>query len=195
MKKLPLFACLLTLFLSTSLYAFSDAYACDPDLPVTIQIMESDLPECAELHTYGISQTVKAWDGRLPIQNQCDLPLEFVAIDCDHCDDYLAIESGEEGELLLDGGSHLTDGYTSEQTFSWNLGEDQGTLQTSFRFRDTSGACDDWEDRNDSRFACNHSSNSAPSGDMALLGLILLLLVFGSHHRRINRNRLDVPGR
>ena len=173
-KSTFIIACLVAGGLSVSLLIPSPASACDPAPPFRVEIVESDLPECLEVTLFGEPTSFHYWGAVVPFKSECEDPLEFVEVDCDDCLEDQVIEPDEETDLQLTG---VAEGLVSEQTFAWTMAEESGTLRTSVMYRDTSGACDGWEESlHSSSGGCAQISGSGGGSGGELLFLVLLMV-------------------
>ena len=164
-----IFTILLTAFASQAIH-IATAQACDPAPSHNTAIISDDTPECLQIEDYD------NWDGSITLRNECDQIFELQSTNCEACDSQASIEPGAEPyELSIDSREATElDGQTTEQSYTWTLGEQEGVLETEVYFNDISDACSGFG-------GCSSSKSSAPIGDTSLIFLFVLVLFLRSY--------------
>jgi hypothetical protein len=159
---------LVALALGASLLANSaPAHACDPAPSHPTEVIADDTPECLLLAAgdgYG--------GGLVIVQNACEAEVLLRVVSCGKCDSELTVNPGESGPLYVEtrGRAQLGKSATIRQTYTWQLGELDGTFETEVNYRDTSGACDTF-------FGCAQSGAAgSPTGGGAIVLFLLTVL-------------------
>lgn len=159
---------LIALIMFAGLLADSaSARACDPGSSHSTNLIADDTPECLSLVGSGYGE------GSVYISNRCEEEVLLSVVECGQCDSQLVVGPKESAHLTVEARGRAEFGRkaTTSQTYTWEIGELEGTFETEVNYRDNSGDCSFVPG------CAQPGMTGLPSGGAAVV--LLLLMVFG----------------